>query len=519
VSRVVIDPITRIEGHLRVEVEVENGKVVDAWSSGTLFRGMEKVLVNREPTDAFYIAQRICGVCPISHGHASTMATEKALGIKIPEGARLVRNIIEAAQFLHSHVLWFYTLGALDYVDVVSALKANIADTYALAEKAGTQVADFGAVQARLKAFVEGGQLSIFTNGWWGNPAYKLPPELNLIAVAHYLEALEVQAEAAQVIAAMGGKFPHFMTSLPGGTVWVPTEEKLDDVLFRLLNVKNFVMNAMVPDLLAIAPYYLEAATFGKGCENFLAWGVFEDKSMDPKKRLLPEGSILKGSLGVVAPDSKKIMEYVDRSWYKPEDGGLNPQEGKTNPDFTKYDTAAQYSWGKAPRLDGKPMEVGPLARVLIAYSSGNPAVKKVVDGALAKLGATGKPEILISLLGRVAARVLESAVIAEAAPGMVNELVEAIKGGDAKLFTDSDAKDGKAGGMWEAPRGAVGHWIDIQGGKIANYQVVAPSTWLISPRDKDKVRGPVEEALIGCPVDDPKQPINAVRVVRSFDP
>ena len=242
-GNVVIDPLTRIEGHMRVECAVSDGIITDAWVSGTLYRGMEPIMKGRHPSDAFYVSQRICGVCPISHGHAATMAAEDALGVTIPNGARIVRNLIEAAEFLHSHVLWFYTLAALDYVDPSKALEANIADTYALAQAAGTSTADFAGVQLKLKTLVEGGQLSIFTNGWFGHPAYAqdMPAELHLIAVAHYLEALEIQAEAARVIAIMGGKFPHFMTSIPGGTSWVPTEEKLDDVLFRFMRVRDWV--------------------------------------------------------------------------------------------------------------------------------------------------------------------------------------------------------------------------------------------------------------------------------------
>ncbi len=521
-ARVVVDPITRIEGHQRIEVEVENGKVVDAWSSETLFRGMELVLKGRKPADAYYIAQRICGVCPISHGHASSMATEAALAIKVPNAARLIRNIIESAQFLHSHVLWFYQLAALDYVDVVSALKANIADTYALAEKAGTTTSDFGAVQAKLKTFVAGGQLSIFSGNWFGNKDYKLPPELNLIAVAHYLEAIEIQATASQVIALMGGKFPHFMTSLPGGTAWMPTSEKLGDILFRLTKVNEFITNTMLPDLLAIAGVYKsDLVSMGAGTKNFLSWGVFEDVSFDPKKRWLPRGAIIDGNLTApVDPTPDKVIEYVQHSWYQPEDGNLNPAAGMTNPNFTEYDVAKQYSWGKAPRYDGKAMEAGPLSRLLVAYVEGtNPQVKTIVDSTLAALGAAGKPDVLVSLLGRVGARVLEAKLVADQSLVWVNELVAALKGGDSSTFQPSTGSDGSGAGLWEAPRGALGHWINVQGGNIANYQVVSPSTWNCCPRDADGRRGPLEEALIGAPVSNPEEPLNVLRIVHSFDP
>ncbi|MDO8963082.1 MAG: nickel-dependent hydrogenase large subunit [Coriobacteriia bacterium] len=517
-ARVEIDPVTRIEGHMRVEIEVDGGVIKDAWVSGGLYRGMETILQGREPADAFYVAQRICGVCPISHGHASTMGSEEALKIKIPNNARIIRNIIEGAESLHSHILWFYTLTALDYVDVVSALSANIADTYALAEKAGTSTADFGAIQKRLKGFVEGGQLSIFTNGYWGHPAMKLPAELNLIAVAHYLEALEMQAEAAAIIAVMGGKFPHFMTSLPGGTAWIPTEEKLDDIYFRYTKVRDWITNTMIPDTLAIAPFYLEAAGYGKGVGNHLAWGVFDAPDFDPKKRTLPRGMIVDGKLALVEPDPKAIKEYIEHSWYESATG-LNPADGATKAAYNGYKVEDKYSWVKAPRMNDKPMEVGPLSRMLVGYLSGVEGVKVLVDSTLKALGAEGKPEILISLLGRVAARNLEAKFIADEMGKWIGELIEAVKGGDSKFFTEATETDGAGAGLWEAPRGALGHWVNLKGGKIANYQVVTPSTWDCSPRDAKGVRGPMEEALVGAPCIDPEKPLEALRIVHSFDP
>lgn len=519
-ARTVIDPITRIEGHQRIELEVENGKVVDAWSSGTLFRGMEAVLQGRKPADAFYVSQRICGVCPVSHGHASSMGTEAALGIKIPNNARIIRNLIEAAQYLHSHILWFYHLTALDYVDVVSALSANVADTYALAQQAGTTTADFGAVQQKLKGFVENGQLSIFTNGYWGSPAYKLPAELNLIAVAHYIEAIELQAVSSEITALMGGKMPHFMTSIPGGTCWVPTEDKLAAIKYRFVRVNEFITNTLVPDLLAIAPFYLDAATYGKGTGNLLAWGVFEDASMDPNKRYLPRGAVFGADITqIVEPKAEQVIEYVDHSWYEAADGSLNPQQGKTDPSYTDLDVTKQYSWAKAPRLDGKSTEVGPLSRMVVAYASGVAPVKAIIDSTLEAIGAAGKPEVLFSLLGRVAARVLEGKVVADWALEWVDELVESLKGGDSTFFEATDADAGEGVGLWEAPRGALGHWIAVDGGKIAGYQVVSPSTWNNCPRDKDDIRGPLEEALIGCPVLEPDKPLEPLRIVHSFDP
>lgn len=535
---VVIDPLTRIEGHLRIEAVAENGVIKDAWVVSTLYRGMETVLHGRKPQDAYYVTQRICGVCPTSHGHASSMSVEAAAGVTIPNGARIVRNLLEGAEFLHSHILWFYTLAALDYVNPAKALQANIADTYALAEAAGTSGADFKAVQDKLKKLVEGGDLSIFSNGWWGvdpvkNPeeadalyATDMPAELHLIGVAHYLEALEMQAEAARIMAMLGGKFPHVMTSVAGGTAWVPTPDKVDDLLYRWKNVRDWVWGTMVPDTLAIAPFYKGAFNYGGGCGNFLSWGVFNREDQKMENRYLPSGVIkTKAGLTVDKADDKKIKEYVEHSWYT-SPSGLNPQEGQTQAisEWTDqtYNLEGQYSWGKAPRYDEEPMEVGPLARLLVTYLSpeneSNAAVKGVIDYALNKLG-TNDPTILISLLGRVAARNLEAAIVADWALEWVNELAAVVKAGNAEFFAPYDLENGEGAGLWEAPRGAVGHFLNAKKGRIANYQVVTPSTWDLSPRDKAGVLGPMEQALVGTPVADVERPIEAARIVRSFDP
>jgi len=530
VARVSIDPVTRIEGHLRVDVEVDGGVVTDAWVTGTLWRGMEKVLIDRHPTDAFYISQRICGVCPISHSHASALSSEQALGITVTQGARLVRNLIEAAQYLHSHILWFYTLAALDFVNPVNALSADIADTYALAQAAGTRAADFGAIATRLQSFVDNGQLSILSGHWWDHPAYKLPPELDLIATAHYLEALEMQAVAAEIIGILGGKFPHQMTSVPGGTAFVPTESKLDDILFRFLKVKDFIDTALIPDTLAVAPFYLDAVGYGKGVGNFLSWGVFEEAGFDAYKRFLPRGFAQGLSLEQVEPTD--VTEDVSHSWYKSA-SGLNPAEGETVADYTGYDADGKYSWGKAARCKGLPAEVGPLARMVVAYlaeASGQALTpdsfgeirtpKLLIDSTLEALGVPGQPEVLLSLLGRIAARNLEAAYVADLSVAWVNELIGHVREGTLDgFFAEPTTDTGKGAGLWEAPRGSVGHWIDVQGGKIKNYQVVAPTTWDIAPRDDNNVRGPMEEALIGAPIEDAERPLEALRIIRSFDP
>ena len=508
-ARYVIDPITRIEGHLKLEVEVEGGKVKDAWTSGTLFRGFEIILQNRDPRDAWQYTQRVCGVCPTSHGHTSSMGLEDSFHVTPPENAVLARNLIEGCQFLHSHILWFYHLAALDYVDVVSALSAKTTDPKLLA------------VQAKLKTFVDSGQLGPFANAYWGHPAYKLPPEINLLAVSHYLDALEMQALAARASAIFGGKMPMTMTSPPGGTNSDINLDRLAQFLFMVKKLQAFVDDAYIPDVLAVAPYYLDWAGIGKGHANFLAWGVFEDPvSRDPYKRLLPRGAVYadKGLVHQkVGPDM--VTEDVSHSWYKNK-SGLNPAQGETDPDFTGYDTNAKYTWAKAPRLNGKPMEVGALARMLVAYVHGQPTAKMLIDGTLTKLGVAGKPEVLLSVLGRIAARALEAKVVADQMITWTMQLASNLGAGKTDMFKQYELPASSSGiGLWEAPRGALGHWNTIESHVLKNYQLVVPTTWNVCPRDDKGVRGPIEEALIGTPVEDPKKPLEILRVVHSFDP
>ena len=506
-KRVVIDPIPRIEGHLRIEVEVENGKVKDAWSSGTLFRGFEIILQGRDPRDAWFITQRICGVCPVSHGHTSTLGLEDAFRVVPPDNARIVRNLIEGGQFVHSHILWFYHLNALDYVDVVSALSAKPKEK-SLQE-----------VQGRLKKFVGSGQLGPFANGYWGHPAYKLPPDLNLLAVAHYLEALEMQKEASAVVAQLGGKMPMHMSTPPGGTTFVPTVEVLDNVIWRLKKIQKWVDTVYLPDVLAIAPYYLPYAGIGKGVGNYLSWGVFEDASFDPKKRLLQRGAIFGGKLEVQDVGAKDVTEFTTHSWFTEDSGNRNPADGKTAPQFTKMGDT-KYSWLKAPRIREQPMEVGALSRMLIAYVGGNPKVQGLINGALSALGVAGKPEVLLSVLGRIAARALETKLVIDSMVDWTGEIIGNIKAGKTKTYALNQVPDkGQGVGLWEAPRGALAHYNRIEGKRLANYQCVVPTTWNASPRDHKGVRGPLEEALVGTPVQNPDKPLEVLRVVHSFDP
>lgn len=525
-TRSIIDPVTRIEGHLRVEMEVEGGVVTDAWVSGGCFRGMELVVENRTPEDAAHIVQRICGVCPVSHAHASAIAAEKAYGITIPNNARIIRNLIEGGQFLHSHILWFYTLAALDYVNPINALNANVGDALDLVEAAGTSCqSDLKALKEKLQTFANNGQLSIFSGGWFLDPEvakeFTLGAELDLICTAHYIEALTMQSKASEICALLGGKMPHVMTLVPGGTSFVPTEEKLDDLWSLVREVRDWVKATMIPDTKAIAPAYKAALDFGKGCGRYIAWGVFEDPSFEMSKRYLPSG-VIDENLKLSEVNEDLIKEYVGHSWYVG-DSDLNPREGVTEPEYTEYykgDTdviSDRYTWSKAPSYDGKPMEAGSFSRVLAAYLRGNKFVKTTLDGLMADLGLSlGQ---LQSTLGRVAARQVESLYVAELMVEWVDELIEAIKGGDSEYFRAPETITGSGTGFWEAPRGALYHTEHVDNGKITGYQIIIPTTWNIAPRNKEGVRGPMEQALIGTPVSNVEMPINALRTVHSFDP
>ncbi|HUY87869.1 MAG TPA: nickel-dependent hydrogenase large subunit [Pirellulales bacterium] len=506
-TRIIIDPITRIEGHLAIEVEVQDGQVTNAWTSGTLFRGFEIILKGRDPRDAYHITQRICGVCPTSHGHAAALCLEHAAGIRPPDTGRLVRNLVEGAQFLHSHILWFYHLAALDFVDVVSALKAE------------PKEASLKEVQARLQRFVDSGQLGPFANAYWGHPAYRLPPELNLLGVAHYLEALEKQAKASHISAIFGGRMPMTMTTPAGGSTHVPTVDDIANLLPRIAELQAWIDRVFVPDVLAIAPHYLDYAKLGVGPRNFLAWGVFDDASFDPGQRLLPSGVVLDGRLAPGEVDERDVTEDVTHGWYadRPPE---HPSVGVTEPNFTKWDVNEKYSWAKAPRYGERVMETGALARMLVAYSKGREPVRRLIDGALASLGVAGQPETLFSVAGRLVARALEAKLIADAMPGWAQEILDNLAADKRETFTDySLPSEGQGVGLWEAPRGALGHWNQIERGRIANYQIITPTCWNISPRDERGVPGAIEQSLVGTPVADPKRPLEVLRVAHSFDP
>lgn len=544
-SRIVVDPVTRIEGHLRIEAQVEDGVVKDAWSSSTMFRGVELILKGRDPRDAWAFTQRICGVCTTVHAITSIRAVENAIGAKPPPNARLLRNLIMASQMVQDHVIHFYHLHALDWVDVVSALSADPKKTAELAQSISdwpmSSATYFAGVKQKLKAFVDRGQLGPFANAYWGHTAYKLPPEANLMAVAHYLEALDLQREIIKVHAILGGKNPHLQSFLVGGmaTPVDPNEQASINIgtvaEIRSLSAKalDFVKRVYIPDVLAVASFYKDWAGIGAGVGNFLVYGEYPEDDGPNPKLYFPSGVIWNKDLGKVEEfDPAKITEFVTHSWYRyPDDQqGLHPSKGHTEPTYTgpkppyeHLDTDQKYSWLKSPRYAGEPMEVGPLARMLVAYGRGHPRVKELVGFVLGKLGVG--PEALFSTLGRIAARAIEALVLAEKQTDWLDALAANMGRGELRIH-DSDRWDpstwpkvAEGAGFHEAPRGALGHWVRIEDGAIANYQCVVPSTWNAGPRDANGKAGPYEAALLGTPIADPNKPVEILRTVHSFDP
>jgi hydrogenase large subunit len=547
-ARIVVDPVTRIEGHLRIEAEVNGGAVSDAWSSGTMFRGIEMILRGRDPREAWIWTQRICGVCTTVHALTSVRAVEDALGIEVPANASLIRNIIGASQYVQDHVIHFYHLHALDWVDVTLALKADPGKTSQLAESISpwpkSSRAYFKAIQDRVKALVESKQLSLFSSGYWGHPAYHLPPEANLLAVAHYVEALEFQRDYIRIHAVLGGKNPHLQTYLVGGmsTAMDPDEpqatinpERITFLAELASKAQAFVDQVYVPDVLAVAGFYRDWFGRGEGLGNFLSYGDFPQGAIkDSSRFFLPRGAIFNRDLAKVHHvDPGNVTEYVSHSWYEYSDGdqkGKNPYQGETNPKYTgpkppfeNLQTDQKYSWLKAPRYQDVPMEVGPLSRMLIAYASGHAEVKAAVDGVLAKLNAPATA--LFSTLGRIAARAIEAHVMAGQVSKWVAELGDKLGHGDLRVHNgekwdpDTWPKEAQGWGFHEAPRGALAHWVEIEDKKIKNYQCVVPTTWNAGPRDAKGQRGAYEASLLKTPIADPERPLEILRTIHSFDP
>jgi hydrogenase large subunit len=549
-ERIVIDPVTRIEGHLRVEIEVKEGKITEAYSAGTMVRGIETILKGRDPRDAWAFVGRVCGVCTSTHSLTSVRAVENALGISAPPNAELIRNLMANALYIQDHVVHFYILHALDWVDVVSSLKANPAEASRIAQSISpwpkSSVGYFTAIQKRIKNFVETGQLGIFANGYWGHPAYKLPAEVNLIAVAHYLEAIEMQKEIIKVHTIFGGKNPHPNYLVGGVPCSINIEEanalnaeRLAAVGKYFEDAKTFVDQVYIPDLLAIASYYKnDWGAIGGGLSNYLSFGDFPTNGFNnPESFKMPRGVILNRDLSkileVKADEPDEIQEYINNSWYtysKGDTAGLHPWQGETNlnytgpkPPYEHLDVSQKYSWVKTPRWKGYPMEVGPLSRMLVGYASDRAEYKEVIDSTLKTLDIP--VTALFSTLGRTAARGLETKLTCDWALEFYQQLLANIKNGDSrtqnndKWEPDSWPGSARGIGMTEAPRGALSHFIVIHDKKIENYQLVVPTTWNASPRDLQGKRSAYEESLIGTPVADPKIPLEVIRTIHSFDP
>jgi hydrogenase large subunit len=553
---IVVDPVTRIEGHLRIEAQFDGSKITQAMSSGTMVRGIEIILRDRDPRDAWAFAQRICGVCTLVHGIASVRAVENALDYPIPENAQLIRNLMMVTQFAHDHVVHFYHLQALDWVDVVAALKADPKATSALAQSTSSYARSspgyFAEVQLRIKTLVESGQLGIFANGYWGHPGYRLPPEANLMAMAHYLDALAWQRQIVQLQTIFGGKNPHPNVLVGGvpaaisvhtgaGTATTAVNEVgLQKVTEIIALMRQFVTEVYVPDLLAIGGFYKDwfAKGYGEGTGNFMTYGDFPNAAtLDPKTFLVPRGAILNRDLSTIhevdLTASGDIQEFVAHSWYDYAAGkttGLHPYAGETQlkysgptPPYANLDAAASYSWIKSPRWKGHAMEMGPLARVLMMYASGHAPTVALTNDSLGRLGLPF--EALYSVMGRNLARALECQILTDALPGWQAQLQANITAGDVRTFNEKQwerstwPSHAQGVGCLEAPRGSLAHWIVIDDGLISNYQAVVPTTWNAGPRDAAGVAGPYEAALEGIHLADPKQPLEILRTVHSFDP
>jgi hydrogenase large subunit len=560
-KRIVVDPVTRIEGHLRIEANINDKNVItNAVSTGTMWRGLEVILKGRDPRDAWAFVERICGVCTGVHALASVRAVEDALAIQIPDNANIIRNLMHATLYAQDHLVHFYHLHALDWVDVVSALSADPKRTSELAQSISTwpnsSPGYYRDLQGKLKKFVESGQLGPFRNGYWGHPGYRLPAEANLMAVGHYLEALDFQKEIVKIQTIFGGKNPHpnwLVGGVPAsinvdntGAVGAVNMERLNYVARVIDETIAFIDQVYIPDLLAIASFYKDWGAIGGGIasQNVMSYGDFPDIANDysAKSLLFPRGAIIGGNLkeihAIDLKDIAQIQEFVTHSWYKypDESKGLHPFDGVTDPNFElgkntkgtktdikEVDESAKYSWVKAPRFKGQPMEVGPLARYIVGYAQGNPEFKEPVDMVLKKLDVP--LAAIFSTLGRTAARGLECQWAAGKMKYFFGKLMANIKAGKRdtanieKWEPATWPKEAKGVGFVEAPRGALGHWIKIKDTKIDNYQCIVPTTWNASPRDPQNRIGAYEASLMNTAMAKPDQPLEILRTIHSFDP
>jgi hydrogenase large subunit len=538
-----VDPVTRIEGHLRIDCEVDNGKVTNAWSSGQMWRGIELILQGRDPRDAWVFTQRICGVCTTVHAIVSVRAVENALQLEVPVNAQYIRNMIVAAHAVHDHIVHFYHLSALDWVDVVSALQADPAATAKLAstlsEWPRNTVQELTAVQQRLKKLVESGQLGIFANGYWGHPAMKLTPEVNLLAATHYLQALEFQRIANQIVSILGSKTPHIQNLAVGG---VANPINLDSqstlTLERLFHIKSlidqlgdFVRQVYLIDVAAVGAFYADWTNYGAGVMNYLC---VPEMPLDGKGTQfeLPGGYIENGDLASFKPITsfqdayfeQGVAESSKHSWYEGS-ASLHPYVGETVPQYTEFQDEGKYSWVKAPTFNGKRAQVGPLANVLCMAAAGHEPTQRYLDTVINTASSLAGSQIpltaLHSTIGRHAARAVRCAVYYESLQNQWQLLMDNIGRGDYTTFNRPTFMKGeqRGFGFHEAPRGVLSHWVVIRDGKIANYQAVVPSTWNAGPRDEADALGPYEASLLDNPIADPEKPLEVIRTVHSFDP
>jgi len=497
VGKIVIDPVTRIEGHLKLEAVVEAGVVKEVKSTGTLFRGIELILKGRDPRDAQVITQRICGVCPQSHGIAAALNLDSAFGIadKIPQNARNIRNLIQGAHVVQDHILHFYHLAALDYVDIAK-----------LADYEGKD-SDLNSI----KDFIARGELGPFLPRYEGD--YRLPAEINAQAVAHYVKALEIRRIGHEMVSIFSGKIPHSVGVVPGGVTSTPTVDNMMSFLWKLRRLQDFIDNVYLPDVLAVAGAYPDYFEIGAGCKNLLSYGAYDLEGENPdltqRKRLFKQGTT-SADLKPGGLDITRITEGVRHSWYQDSSSGRHPSQGETKPEYGKKEA---YSWIKSPRYNGEVYEVGPLARVAVTYAHGNQTIKGLVDSSLAQLKAP--PSALFSVLGRHLARALTAKYIADSMEKWLFEL----KPGEPTFVEYTIPEEGMGVGLTEAARGALGHWLEIKDRKIANYQCVVPTTWNASPKDDNGNPGPIEQAIIGTRIRDEGNPFEIVRIIRSFDP
>ncbi|MBK8120642.1 MAG: nickel-dependent hydrogenase large subunit [Sulfuritalea sp.] len=544
-KRITIDPITRIEGHLRIDVDVDGGRIKKAWSSGQMWRGVELILLGRDPRDAWAITQRICGVCTTVHAITSVRAVENALQMEIPLNAQYIRNLVILAHAVHDAIVHFYHLSALDWVDVTSALKADPDNTAILGESLSSwhlnSKHEMRRVHQRLKQFVNGGQLGIFTNGYWGHPAMKLSPEVNLLAVAHYLQALEVQRKANKIVSILGAKTPHIQNVAVGGVANpLATDSQAVLTVERLLAVKgfidelaDFVKNVYLIDVAAVGAFYADWTKIGKGVTNYLS---VPDIPLDTKgtQFAFPGGYIEAGDLGKRKAITsfndeywiKGVEEAVKHSWYNyDKDGALHPYKGQTVPNYTDFKDDAKYSWLKSPTFYGKTAQVGPLARVLNGLAAGHAATTQYATATLDTVSALAKTKVgldaMHSTIGRHAARAITCCVNVDLLAEQWTALIGNMGKGDLKTFNRPVfPKDEVMGvGIHEAPRGALSHWVVIDNGKIKNYQCVVPSTWNACPRNDKDEPGPYEASLVDTPIADAEKPLEVLRTVHSFDP